>query len=300
LFSCAKSWNLDLHRWRCATRWPSYLWPDTLHGKLDDCLRNCSSRRWAWFKVSYYETGMPWCFVVVILTIRCWAVWGRDRRLTIGLPIFSFLTVAAVIVILVISLPTMKRGFTWLAVIHTLTSSFRRWSNAISTTPWLCYCFGLAYLVLWLGHLYGIWGRYVNSHRLHASGFWHWGEAFAFSWFSKGFKAVSLPCSGETKHLTSFIDKAGGYTGLFRVVYQDGILTLLTTRVTAYILVRYIVLRVSLWYVPLDGPPDTNWRYSNQCYHLLTWSSWTYELILFLVWNVLMTSGHIRSRLTAI
>jgi len=84
------------------------------------------------------------------------------------------------------------------------------------------------------------------------------GEEFAFSWFSKVFKAVSFSSSCETKHLTSFVDKTGGYTDLFRVVYRDGILTLLTIRVTADILVRYTILCVSLWYVPLDGPSDTN------------------------------------------
>jgi len=245
LFSCAKSWNLDLHRRRYATRWPACLWPDTLRGKLDDCLRNCASRRWVRFRVSYYETGMPcWCFVAAILTVRCWAVWGRDRRLTIVLPIYYLLSLAAVIAILAISLRTVQRELTWLAIIYNLMSSLQRYSNA----AWLSSCFSLTFHVLWLGYLYGIWGRYVNSHRLHASRFWHRGEVFAFSWFSKVFKAVSFSSSGEANHLTSFIDKASGYTGLFRVVYQDGILTLLITRVTANILVRCIVLRVSLWY----------------------------------------------------
>ena len=93
---------------------------------MDDRWRNCSSRKWAWFEAFRYETGTRcWRFVVVILTIRCWAVWNRDRRLTIGLPIFFFLSVVAVIVILVICLPTVQRELTWLATIHTLMSSFQ-------------------------------------------------------------------------------------------------------------------------------------------------------------------------------
>ena len=31
---------------------------------------------------------LTYCDRIVILTIRTWAVWGMDRRLTIGLPIF--------------------------------------------------------------------------------------------------------------------------------------------------------------------------------------------------------------------
>ena len=137
----------------------------------------------------------------------------------------------------------------------------------------------------------------VLLHWLHVSRFWHRVEEFAFSWFSKVFKAVGFSSSGEAKYLTSFIDKVGGYTGLFRVVYRDGILTLLTTRLTANILVRYTVLCISFWYVPLDRPPDANWHYSNQCYRLLTWSLWTYGFKLFPVRKVLTASGQISGRI---
>ena len=38
--------------------------------------------------VSKDVVGPERLFVLVILTLRTWGVWNRDRRLTIGLPIF--------------------------------------------------------------------------------------------------------------------------------------------------------------------------------------------------------------------
>ena len=47
-------------------------------------------------------------FVTVILTLRCWAVWGRDRRLTIGLPIFFILCWVPIVTIVAIFIPTLR------------------------------------------------------------------------------------------------------------------------------------------------------------------------------------------------
>jgi hypothetical protein len=57
----------------------------------------------------------------VILTIRVWAVWGRDRRLTIGLPIFFAMCFVPCIALMVIFLKSAKRESILLA--HSFTFS---------------------------------------------------------------------------------------------------------------------------------------------------------------------------------
>jgi hypothetical protein len=60
-------------------------------------------------------------FLAVILTIRVWAVWGRDRRLTIGLPIFFAVCFAPCIALIEIFLKSSIRESTLLA--HSFTFS---------------------------------------------------------------------------------------------------------------------------------------------------------------------------------
>jgi len=63
-------------------------------------------------QVSFQLTG--WLFVVgitlaeVILTIRAWAVWGGDRRLTIGLPVFFAVCFIPIYAVLGVFLKSMK------------------------------------------------------------------------------------------------------------------------------------------------------------------------------------------------
>jgi hypothetical protein len=58
--------------------------------------------------------------LAVILTIRVWAVWGRDRRLTIGLPIFFAMCFVPCIALMGIFLKSAKRESILLAHSFTL------------------------------------------------------------------------------------------------------------------------------------------------------------------------------------
>jgi hypothetical protein len=61
--------------------------------------------------------------MAVILTIRVWAVWGQDRRLTIGLPIFFAICFLPCFVIMGFFLKDVKR--------ETLIT--HRWTNFLKT-----------------------------------------------------------------------------------------------------------------------------------------------------------------------